>query len=122
MLSTNFSVIDYFVFIFLLIASSLIGIYFWWKSRKSAKNEEFLTGNRHLGIFPVCLSLVASFMSTNTILGTPAEIYQVGTQFVIQIVSIIVSVILAAEVFMPIYYRLEIISVHEVCLLIKSDH
>ena len=117
MLSTNFSVIDYFVFISLLIASSLIGIFFWWKSRSTATNEEFLTGNRKLAVFPVTLSLVASFMSTNTMLGTPAEVYQVGTQFVMQFISVIISVILAAEIFMPIYYKLEIISVHEVCPL-----
>ncbi|CAG2117850.1 unnamed protein product, partial [Medioppia subpectinata] len=113
MLSTNFSIIDYFVFGFLLIASSLIGVYFWWKSRNNASNSEFLTGNRKLGVFPVTLSLVASFMSTNTILGAPAEVYQVGTQFVLQNVSIVLSIILAAEVFMPIYYKLEVISVHE---------
>ncbi|CAG2177855.1 unnamed protein product, partial [Oppiella nova] len=113
MLSTNFSVIDYLVFGFLLVASTLIGVYFWWTTRKNATNSEFLTGDRKLGVFPVTLSLVASFMSTNTILGAPAEVFQVGTQFVLQNVSIVLSIFLAAEVFMPIYYKLEVISVHE---------
>ena len=114
MLSTQFSIVDYLVFIGLLVVSSFIGVFFWWKSRNNASNSEFLTGNRQLGAFPVTLSLVASFMSTNTILGTPAEVYQVGTQFVMQVFTIVIAVVLAAEVFMPIYYKLEVISVHEV--------
>jgi len=115
MLSTNFSIIDYLVFSLLLISSSLIGVFFWFKSRNNATNEEFLTGNRQLGLFPVTMSLVASFMSTNTLLGLPAEVYQVGTQFSLQIFSITIAVLLAAEVFMPIYYRLGLLSVNEVC-------
>ncbi|XP_054156937.1 sodium-coupled monocarboxylate transporter 1-like [Oppia nitens] len=113
MLSTNFSIIDYLVFGFLLTASSLIGVYFWWITRNNATNSEFLTGDRKLGMFPVTLSLVASFMSTNTILGAPAEVFQVGTQFLLQNIAIVLSIILAAEVFMPIYYKLDVISIHE---------
>jgi sodium-coupled monocarboxylate transporter 8/12 len=114
MLNTNFSIVDYIVFISLLIASSFIGIFFAWKSRRNASNSEFFTGNRKLGMFPVTLSLVASFMSTNTLLGLPAEVFQVGTQYSLQVISITIAVVLAAEVFMPIYYRLGSISVHEV--------
>jgi sodium-coupled monocarboxylate transporter 8/12 len=114
MLNKDFSIADYLVFVSLLIASSFIGIYFAWKSRRNASNNEFFTGNRKLGMFPVTMSLVASFMSTNTLLGLPAEVFQVGTQFLLQTISIIIAVVLAAEVFMPIYYRLGLISVHEV--------
>jgi sodium-coupled monocarboxylate transporter 8/12 len=114
MLNTHFSILDYIVFISLLIASSSIGIFFAWQGRLHESNSEFFTGNRKLGMFPVTLSLVASFMSTNTLLGLPAEVFQVGTQYSLQIISIIISVVLAAEVFMPIYYRLGLISVHEV--------
>ena len=110
----NFSILDYLVFVGLLVASSLIGVFFWFTSRKNATNEEFLTGNRQLGMFPVTMSLVASFMSTNTLLGLPAEVYQVGTQFSLQIISITIAVVLAAEVFMPVYYKLELLSVNEV--------
>lgn len=74
-LVANFSLIDYIMFIGLLIVSSLIGVYFGWKDRKSTDNKNFLTGGRNLAVFPVAMSLSASFMSTNTILGVPAEIY-----------------------------------------------
>lgn len=114
MLNKNFSIVDYLVFVSLLVASSFIGIFFAWQGRRSVSNREFLTGNRQLGMFPVTLSLVASFMSTNTLLGLPAEVFQVGTQYSIQIISITIAVVLAAEVFMPIYYQIGSISVHEV--------
>lgn len=114
MVNNTFSVVDYLVLVFLLVMSSLIGVYFWLRARDNSSNEEFLTGNRQLGLLPVTLSLVASFMSTGTLLGLPAEIFQVGTQFSVQIISIIIAVVLAAEVFMPIYYKLELLSVNEV--------
>ena len=117
MVSNTFSILDYLVLVFLLVMSSLIGVYFWLTSRNNSSNEEFLTGNRQLGLLPVTMSLVASFMSTSTLLGLPAEVFQVGTQFSVQIFSITVAVIVAAEVFMPIYYKLELLSVNEVCLL-----
>lgn len=115
MLNNTFSIADYCVLVFLLLMSSLIGVYFWYKSRNNESNEEFLTGNHRLGLLPVTMSLVASFMSTGTLLGLPAEVFQVGTQFSVQILSITIAVILAAEVFMPIYYKLKLLSVNEVC-------
>ena len=117
MIIKNFSIIDYCVFVGLLVASSFIGIFFAWRARNSQSSTGYLTGNRKLSIFPVTMSLVASFMSTNTLLGVPAEVYQVGTQFAMQIFSIILVIILAAEVFMPVYYDLEIVSINEVKFL-----
>ncbi|CAG2165232.1 unnamed protein product [Oppiella nova] len=113
MLDTNFSIVDYLVFVSLLIASSLIGVYFWYKSRKTATNAEYLTGNRQLSLIPVIMSMVASLMSTNTLLGMPAEVYQVGTQVWLTAVSCIIAIVLTAEVFMPIYYTMDFISVNE---------
>lgn len=71
----EFSAIDYVVFIGLLVVSSLIGVFFAIKDRNSKNNKDFLTGGRNLAVFPVAMSLAASFMSTNTILGVPAEVY-----------------------------------------------
>ncbi|CAG2176455.1 unnamed protein product [Oppiella nova] len=97
MLDTNFSIVDYLVFVSLLIASSLIGVYFWYKSRNTATNAEYLTGNRQLSLIPVIISMVATFMSTNTLLGMPVEVYQVGTQMWLEAVSYIIAIVLTAE-------------------------
>ena len=40
--------------------------------------EEFLMAGRSMGTLPMTLSLVASFMSAITLLGTPAEMYVSG--------------------------------------------
>ena len=110
----NFSLIDYLVFGLLLTSSSLIGVYFWLKSLNNTTNDEYLTGSRRLSMFPVCMSLVASFLSTNTLLGLPAEVYQLGTQISVHIISFTIAVVLSAHLFMPIYYRLNILSVNQV--------
>merc|ERR1719233_655620 len=55
----------------MLLVSAAIGVYFWWKGQKNT--EEFLMAS---------MSLVASFMSAITLLGTPAELYVSGTQYV----------------------------------------
>ncbi|KAI1290201.1 Sodium-coupled monocarboxylate transporter 2 [Halotydeus destructor] len=112
----NFSAVDYLVFVGLLIVSSLIGVFFGWRDRKQKSNAEFLTGGRNLSVFPVAMSLSASFMSTNTILGTPAEVYSLGTQFVWNMAAFTVGVILAVNVFMPIYYDLQLTSVNKYLL------
>jgi sodium-coupled monocarboxylate transporter 8/12 len=75
MVNNNFSLVDYFVFALFLLSSALIGIFFAWRDRKKSSKEEFLTGGRSLDLFPVCMSLIASFLSSNTILGVPSEIY-----------------------------------------------
>lgn len=113
-LQNKFHALDYFVFGIFLLSSSLIGAFFGWKGRKSKNNKDFLTGNRNLQMFPVVMSLAASFMSTNTILGVPAEVYTLGTQFVINMISFTIAVILSAEVFMPVFYDLNMTSVNEV--------
>ncbi len=110
----NFSLIDYLVFGSLLVASSLIGVFFAWKARHAKNAEHYFTGGRKLAVFPVTMSLIASFMSTNTLLGVPAEVYQVGTQFGMQVISITIVILLAAEVFMPVFYRIGCTSVNEV--------
>lgn len=75
-------------------------------------SQEFLTGGRNLQVFPVAMSLSASFMSTNTILGGPAEVYSLGTSYMWHLGGFTLAVLLAAKVFMPIYYDLQLTSVH----------
>lgn len=113
-IKNTFGAVDYGVFAFFLLSSALIGAFFGWKGRKSNSNKEFLTGNRNLATFPVVMSLAASFMSTNTILGVPAEVYTLGTQYAIHVIPFTIAVILSAQVFMPVFYELNMTSVNEV--------
>ena len=71
---------NYAVFGGMLLISAAIGVFFWWRGQKST--EEYLMASRSMGTIPMTLSLVASFMSAITLLGTPAELYVSGTQYV----------------------------------------
>ncbi|CAM6000601.1 unnamed protein product, partial [Sphagnum balticum] len=113
---TNFSGVDYLVFVMFLSVSAFIGMFFAWKDRKKGTNQDYLTGGRKLDMFPVCMSLIASFLSSNTVLGVPSEIYLYGTQFYINLLSAGIAVVLAVKVFMPIYYRLNLTSVNKYLL------
>ena len=80
-----FGVANYAVFGAMLLVSAAIGVYFWWKGQKST--EEYLNASRSMGTIPMTLSLVASFMSAITLLGTPAELYVSGTQYIALVLS-----------------------------------
>lgn len=117
MLRQSFTMVDYAVLAVFLLTSSLIGVFFGWKERKNKNNKQYLTGDRNLQSFPVVMSLAASFMSTNTILGVPAEVYTLGTQFLIGMLSFTIAVCLSAEVFLPVFYDLNMTSVNEYLFL-----
>lgn len=77
-------------------------------------NKEFLTANRSLALFPVAMSLLASFQSSVTILGYPAEMFLRGTQFWMVIFAGMLAAVVAAEVFLPVYYNLSFTSINKV--------
>ena len=72
---------DYAVFATCLAISVLIGIYFACTGGKQRTTKEFFLADGHMHPFPVALSLVASFISAITVLGTPAEVYLYGSMF-----------------------------------------
>ncbi|RWS07705.1 sodium-coupled monocarboxylate transporter 1-like protein 1 [Dinothrombium tinctorium] len=119
----TFSVIDYIVFGCTLLISSAVGVFYAWKDRKVNSNDEFLTSRRGLHWFPVALSLMASFQSSVTILGYPAEMYLRGTQIWIILLSAVLAAVTAAELFLPVYYGLEFTSVNKyLSLRYKSEN
>jgi Sodium:solute symporter family len=105
---------DYVVFAVLLAISSVIGLYYGCTGSKQSSTDEFLMAGRSMGIFPVALSLLASFMSAITLLGTPAEIAAFGTQYWMIWLSYCFVIPLSAYVFVPVFYRLNLTSVFEV--------
>ena len=84
-LIAKFDAGNYTVFACMLLVSALIGVFFWWRGKNNT--EELLMASKSMGTFPMTLSLVASFMSAITLLGTPAEMYVSGTQYVILVLA-----------------------------------
>lgn len=66
---------EYLVFASVLVASMGIGIFYGFFSKKNKTNEEYLMGGRKMGVFPVSLSLICSFISAITLLGTSPSIF-----------------------------------------------
>ncbi|KAK6185238.1 hypothetical protein SNE40_007512 [Patella caerulea] len=110
----SFEAWDYVLFTLLLLVSAVIGIYYAVQARRNASMGEFLMASRSLGIVPVSVSILVSFMSAILILGTPAEMYVEGTGYFVYLIGMIFAIIIAAVTFVPLLYSLKLTSSFEV--------
>lgn len=110
-----------------LLGSNLavIGIYYKLSGGRQKTTEEYLLADKQMSVIPVSFSLMASFMSAITLLGVSAENYMFGTQFVAINVSYILGTPIAAHIFLPVFYKLKVVSIYEVIstlIDINSNH
>ena len=110
----HFSVTDYVVFSSILLASMGIGIFFSRSGGSPQSNNEYLMAGRSMSSLPVAMSVLASFVSSIAILGTPAEVYTYGFQYWMQSLTNFISVPLTVWIFLPVYYNLRLTSSYEV--------
>lgn len=111
--SVTFSAADYVVFAATLLVSASIGLYYAIKDRKKTDEKEFLLAGRSMQTLPVSLSLLSSFISAITLLGTPAEVYSNNTMYWWISIGFILSAAGTAHIFVPVFYQLEITSVFQ---------
>ncbi|XP_029318235.1 sodium-coupled monocarboxylate transporter 1 [Cottoperca gobio] len=109
----SFVAADYLVFALMLLVSAAVGVYYAWADRGQQSSGDFLMGGRRLTALPVSLSLTASFMSAITVLSNPAEVYRYGANIGFYGLSYIVTMVVTSEVFLPVFYRLDITSTYE---------
>lgn len=109
----KFSWLDYVIFAAILVVSAGIGFYHALKDRKNKSMSNFLLAGRNMSPIPVGLSLLASFMSAITLLGTPAEMYNYTTIYFWIGVGYFLVIAGAAHVYMPIFYQLQVTSAYE---------
>lgn len=136
----KFHAIDYAVFGSMLVFSALVGVYFGYFNKSKSKRQaekhrhqdteaytekkttdfgsksmlEYLLGSRKLKAFPVAMSLIASYISGVTVLGTPAEIYNYGTQYWLIIFPIFLMGFIVSYVYLPVFCSLKVGSSYEV--------
>ncbi|GIY33833.1 sodium-coupled monocarboxylate transporter 1 [Caerostris darwini] len=108
-----FGLVDYLVFALMLLFSAGVGVWYAIADRKKANTQEFLMGGRSLSVFPVAMSVLASFMSAITLLGTPAEVYRFGTQYMIINIAFCMVVPVTAYLYLPVFYNLGVTSAYE---------
>ncbi|XP_076075730.1 sodium-coupled monocarboxylate transporter 2-like [Mytilus galloprovincialis] len=111
--STLFHVADYVVFGLTLLVSATIGLFYAIKDRNSNNEKEFLLAGRNLSVFPVTLSLLSSFISAITLLGTPAEVYKYNTMYWLISIGFVLAATASAHIFIPVFYNLGVTSVFE---------
>ncbi|XP_055643090.1 sodium-coupled monocarboxylate transporter 1-like isoform X2 [Toxorhynchites rutilus septentrionalis] len=114
---------DYLVFVLMLVSCIFIGIFFGYKdhlkhkNRKTARRDsealDYLVGGRKMKIFPVAVSLVASWISGISLLGTSTEIYVYGTQYCYIVFAIVLMGFLMHYIFLPVFHDLQITSAYE---------
>ncbi|KAH8324244.1 hypothetical protein KR074_002227 [Drosophila pseudoananassae] len=135
--SYRFGSVDYVVFLGMIVLSTSTGVYFGCikKGKKkieeveptlpttvperrkhdfgSEKMSEYLLGSRNLKVFPVAMSLIASYISGVTILGTTSEIYNYGTQYWFIAIAIVLQGIAVSYVYIPVFSALQVGSSYE---------
>ncbi|XP_069698876.1 sodium-coupled monocarboxylate transporter 1-like [Periplaneta americana] len=108
-----FGWLDYTLLVVMLVATSLIGLYFGVWGKKSDTTEEYLHGSKNLRVIPVAVSLVVSFLSGIVTMGAPTEIYLYGTLHWLICVDFVLVAIVTYHVYLPVFYDLKITSMYE---------
>ncbi|KAI1293058.1 Sodium-coupled monocarboxylate transporter 1 [Halotydeus destructor] len=112
--SALFGPADYAVFVAMLLVSAGIGVYYAISDRKQdATADDILMGGRSMGIFPVAMSLLASFLSAISLLGIPVEAYTFGTMYWTQLAIFPLIIYLTSVHFIPVFYNLGLTSSYE---------
>ena len=102
---------NYAVFFIMLFISAAIGVYFWWRGQKTT--AEFLMASRSMTTLPMAFSLVASFMSAITLLGTPADIYISGTQYMLLPLAYPLVMLGTIKIYLPVFDKLDVSTSYE---------
>ncbi|KAL5018667.1 hypothetical protein ScPMuIL_004389 [Solemya velum] len=106
----TFHIVDYVLFSLTLLVSAAIGLFYAIKDRNKHDTAEFLVGGRKMHVLPVTLSLLSSFISAVTLLGTPSEVYYYNTMYWYVPIGFIFTAMGAAHIFIPIFYNLQLTS------------
>nr|XP_022326238.1 uncharacterized protein LOC111126119 [Crassostrea virginica] len=115
-MATTFSVLDYCLFVAVLLLSAIVGLYYFLKEKcgkKEMTSEDLLMGGREMSVFPVAMSLVASYMSAITVLGVPTEMYVYGTEYYLVAFSGLLTYPATCFVFLPFFHNLGLTSAYQ---------
>ncbi|KAJ9601324.1 hypothetical protein L9F63_000546, partial [Diploptera punctata] len=108
----KFGTWDYVVLALMLVVSAGIGVYYRFTGGRQRTTQEYLLGDRSLSVFPVAVSLMASFMSAITLLGVSSENYSYGTQFIVINFSYGIATPIAAYLYLPVFFKLQATSAY----------
>ncbi|XP_011686242.1 PREDICTED: putative sodium-dependent multivitamin transporter isoform X2 [Wasmannia auropunctata] len=105
--------IDYLVIAVVLCISIGIGIYYRFSGGRQKTMEEYFVASGSMSVVPVAIAMVASFLSGIALLGSSAENYIYGTQFVVVCLAYILSIPIICYGFLPVFFKLQATSAYE---------
>ncbi|XP_065209324.1 sodium-coupled monocarboxylate transporter 2-like [Planococcus citri] len=111
--TSKFNWIEYTTFGSLLGLSALVGIYYGCIKGNQNTVNEYMLGGKHMNVFPIAMSLIASHISGITLLGIPSEIYEFGAQYLVTICSSVLIVLITNTFYLPVFFELQLTSLYE---------
>ena len=106
------SILDYVVTISTILISLGVGIFFGWRKRQH--NAATNTPGQ-LKMVPAALSLAVSYMSSISLLGTPADVYFYGINICFITIADTAAALLGCAMFVKFFYSLQISTANKVC-------
>ncbi|XP_071962458.1 sodium-dependent multivitamin transporter-like [Antedon mediterranea] len=106
-------VLDYLVIGVVLAIAVITGIYHGFVNGGQQTTSQFLVADRSMFSLPIAMTLLASFISPVTLLGTPAEIYTNGGQYMMFVCCHILLYPTIAFIFIPVFHGLKITSAYQ---------
>ena len=111
-------IVDTVLLVISLVASLGIGIYHSIIGIR-ATTTEYMLGGRSMKPLPLAMSLMVGTISAITIMGNAGEMYVHGTQLWMMDLGMVFGMIAVAEIFIPVFYPLNMISLYQVNLQIR---
>jgi SSS family solute:Na+ symporter len=109
-LGASVSWVDYGVIAVYLFFSVYIGLH---AAKRNSSSEEYFVGGRRQSWFPVSISIVSAELSAISYMGIAGWIYERDISYFMFTFLLPVVIILIIRLFIPIYRRLNLISVYE---------
>lgn len=106
--------VDYVIFTSVLVICLGIGLFTSLRGQGQTTTSEYLLGNRQMALLPVTMSMMVSFVSSNTFMGYPAESYAFGIQLWMSVIGSILGMVGACYVYVGVFYNLKLTSITEV--------
>uniref|UniRef100_T1JCV3 Sodium-dependent multivitamin transporter n=1 Tax=Strigamia maritima TaxID=126957 RepID=T1JCV3_STRMM len=115
-------IVDYIIFVLTLLISLAIGLYYAFTGGKQKTVQEYLVGNRKMGVLPVAMSLLATFLSALGMMALPAEIYMYNAGLIYGSIGMCLAMPVVATCYMPVFYDLQLTSAYEYLELRFNKH
>ncbi|GFY06260.1 sodium-coupled monocarboxylate transporter 1 [Trichonephila clavipes] len=109
----HIGVVDYVAIALTLLISAGIGIIVRYFGNKQKTLRDYFMAGKNMSKFPVIFSISVTMTSAVSMLGTPSEIYRYGLQPVVTNLGLPIGIVLAAYVFIPVYFQCGVSTVYE---------